>query len=118
MERLSPTEEEVMQAIWHTGSGFIRDFVNAMKEPPPYTTIASTVKNLERKGFVKSKRMANSYWYQPTISIETYNRNHFAHIVKDYFSNSYKEVVSFFAREQKISPEELKEIIAMIEQKK
>lgn len=118
MEQLSPAEEEVMQAIWQTEGGFIRDFMNIMSAPPPYTTIASTVKNLERKGFVKSKRMANSYWYQPAISIEVYNRNHFSHIVKDYFSNSYKEVVSFFAREQKISPEELKEIIAMIEQKK
>ncbi|WP_118974243.1 BlaI/MecI/CopY family transcriptional regulator [Taibaiella koreensis] len=118
MEKLSPAEEEVMQAIWHTGGGFIRDFVSAMKAPPAYTTVASTVKNLERKGFVRSKRMANSYWYQPAISIEAYQRNHFSHIAKDYFSNSYKEMVSFFAQEQKISPEELKEIIAMIEQKK
>lgn len=107
-----------MQAIWKTGGGFIRDFVSVMNTPPPYTTVASTVKNLERKNFVKSRKMANSYWYQPAISTEAYNRNHFSHIVKDYFSNSYKEMVSFFAKEQKISPEELKEIIAMIEHKK
>lgn len=118
MEQLSPQEEEVMLAIWQTEGGFIRDFLSKLKDPPAYTTIASTVKNLERKGFVKSKKMANSYWYQPALSAEAYNRSHFSQVAKDYFSNSYKEMVTFFAREQKISPEELKEIIAMIENKK
>lgn len=118
MEPLSHTEEKVMQAIWKTEGGFIRDFIAAMEATPPYTTVASTVKNLEQKHFVKSRKMANSYWYLPALSAEAYNRNHFSHIVKDYFSNSYKEMVSFLAKEQKISPQELKEIIAMIEHKK
>ncbi len=118
MEQLSPAEEEVMLIIWKTEGGFIRDFMDHMKAPPPYTTVASTVKNLERKGFVKSKKMANSFWYQPAVLVEAYNRSHFSQVVKGYFSDSYKELVTFFAREQKISTEELKEIIAMIENKK
>ena len=36
-------------------------------------------------------------------------------VVKDYFSDSYKELITFFAKEQKISSEELKEIIKLIE---
>lgn len=118
MEKLSATEEEVMQVIWKKEAGFVRDFMEDLKDPPPYTTLASIIKNLEKKGFLKSRKMANSYQYEPVISWEAYNRNHLSHVVKDYFSNSYKEMVSFFAREKKISPEELKEIIAMIEQKK
>jgi predicted transcriptional regulator len=118
MEKLSVQEEEVMQPIWKKGGGFIRDFMEEMKNPPPYTTLASTVKNLEKKGFVKSRKLSNSYWYQPVISQEAYNRNHLSHVVKDYFSNSYKEMVTFFAKERKISPDELKEIIAMIEKNK
>ena len=118
MEKLSQAEEELMQAIWKKEGGFIRDFMEQLKDPPPYTTLASTAKNLEKKGFVKSRKMANSYWYQAVISAEAYNRNHLSHVVKDYFANSYKDMVTFFAREQKISPEELKEIIDLIEQKK
>lgn len=118
MEQLSPAEEEVMLIIWKSEGGFIRDFMGSMEDPPPYTTLASTVKNLERKGFVKGKKMANSFWYQPALPAEAYNRSHLSQVVKGYFSDSYKELVTFFAREQKISPEELKEIIEMIENKK
>lgn len=118
MEQLSPAEEDIMLVIWKTEGGFIRDFMSRMKDPPPYTTIASTIKNLERKGFVRSKKMANSYWYEPACPAEAYKRSHFSQVAKDYFSNSYKEIVAFFAKEEKISPEELKEIIAMIENKK
>lgn len=104
-----------MLIIWRKKSGFIRDFIEDMKEPLPYTTVASIVKNLEKKGFVKSQRMANSYKYQAKIPQKNYNLNHLSQTAKNYFSNSYKEMVSFFAKEQKISSEELKEIIRMIE---
>lgn len=36
-------------------------------------------------------------------------------VVKNYFDNSYKELVSFFVEQKKVSPKELKEIIEMIE---
>ncbi|MGV2480142.1 UNVERIFIED_CONTAM: BlaI/MecI/CopY family transcriptional regulator, partial [Salmonella enterica subsp. enterica serovar Weltevreden] len=35
--------------------------------------------------------------------------------VNDYFQSSYKELVAFFAKDKKISAEELKEIIDLIE---
>ena len=117
MEKLSGSEEEVMQAIWQQKEGFIRDFIDRIPGSPPYTTVASIVKNLERKQYIKAKKVANSYWYTPLIDVAVYNRNHLSALVKDYFSNSYKEIVSFFAKEQKISPDELKEIIKMIEKK-
>ena len=36
---------------------------------------------------------------------------------KRYFDNSYKNMVSFFAKEEKISAEELREILDLIENK-
>ena len=35
--------------------------------------------------------------------------------VNNYFKNSFKEMVSFFAKDEKISPEDLKDIIREIE---
>jgi len=49
MEKLSPQEEDAMQAIWKTGEGSVKSFMAAMSTPGPYTTVASTVKNLEKK---------------------------------------------------------------------
>ncbi len=108
-----------MQVIWETGSGFIKDFLEKMPEPkPPYTTLASTVKNLEKKGFLESEKLGNSYRYQPLLKAEDYKKRFMKGFVGDYFKSSYKELVAFFAKEQQISAEELKEIIQMIENKK
>ena len=78
-------------------------------------TLASIVKNLERKKYVKAKRYGNTYEYRPLIPQEEYKRTFMGSVVNNYFENSYKEMVSFFAKEQKISTDELKEIIDMIE---
>ena len=119
MKKLSIQEEETMQAIWQLpDGGFVREFMEHFEEPPPYTTLASTVKNLEKKGFLKGKKMANSIFYKPIVSAEEYKRVHLSGVVKNYFQNSYKELVTFFAQDKKISPKELKEIISIIEKKK
>jgi predicted transcriptional regulator len=68
MEKLTLQEEEAMQAVWQSQEGFIKDFLDLMNEPkPPYTTLASTIKNLERKGFLTSEKLGNSYRYRPAI---------------------------------------------------
>jgi predicted transcriptional regulator len=116
MEKLSQQEEEAMQAVWQCESGFIKDFLDQMEEPkPPYTTLASTIKNLERKGFLKGDKIGNSYCYKPLIKEEEYKKRFMNGFVSDYFENSYKDLVTFFAKEKKISASELKEIIKLIE---
>ena len=116
MEKLSKQEEEAMQAVWQCGSGFIKDFLDQLPEPkPPYTTLASTIKNLERKGFLNSEKMGNSWRYSPAIQEEEYKKRFMNGFVSDYFQNSYKDLVTFFANEKKISASELQEIIKLIE---
>ena len=119
MEKLTIQEEEAMQAIWQNSGGFIKDFLDLMTEPkPPYTTLASTVKNLERKGFLKGDKMGNTYCYTPIIMEADYKKRFMNGFVSDYFQNSYKELVTFFAKEKKISANELQEIINLIENHK
>ena len=118
MERLTNQEEEIMLVIWNKSGGYIKDFLEALSEPkPPYTTVASIVKNLERKGYISSKRYGNTYYYSPVIAEGDYKRKYVSGIVRNYFENSYKEMVTFFAREQKISSEYLQDIIDIIEKK-
>jgi len=116
MEKLSQQEEEAMQAVWQFGPGFIKDFLDQLAEPkPPYTTLASTVKNLERKGFLKGEKLGNSFRYLPMIQEEEYKKRFMNGFVSNYFQNSYKDLVTFFANEKKISATDLKEIIKLIE---
>lgn len=116
MEKLSHQEEEAMQAVWKTGEGNVKLFLDNMDNPgTPYTTLASTIKNLEKKGYLSSRLIGNSYLYKPLISEDEYKKKFMNGFVKDYFANSYKELVNFFIDEKKLTAKELKEIISMIE---
>jgi BlaI family penicillinase repressor len=118
MEKITQQEEQAMQAIWATGEGNVKAFLENMEEPlPPYTTLASTIKNLEKKGYLQSRLLGNTYLYKPTINETDYKKQFMKGFVKDYFADSYKELVNFFVAEKKISPAELKDIISLIETK-
>jgi len=119
MEKLTPQEEQAMMAAWKTGEGNVKMFLENMEDPkPPYTTLASTIKNLEKKGLLSSRLVGNAYLYKPAITEEAYKQTFMSGVVKNYFANSYKELVNFFVEQKKLSPEELKEIIDMIEGRK
>jgi BlaI family transcriptional regulator, penicillinase repressor len=119
MEKLTPPEEQAMQVIWKTGEGHMKLFLKQMEEPkPPYTTLASTVKNLEKKGFLSSRLVGNAYLYKPAVSEEEYKKKFMSGVVQNYFANSYKELVNFFVEQKKLSAKELQEIIDLIEEKK
>lgn len=108
-----------MQLIWRNGGGFIKELLDKMPgEKVPYTTLASTVKNLQRKGYVRAVKYANAYRYEPVVDEETYKKSFVNGFVRGYFKNSYKELVTFFAREEKITADELDEIIRMIKDDK
>jgi len=115
MEKLTHVEEEVMQSIWRTGEGNVKSFMENLDEPAPYTTVASIVKNLERKGYISSRLLGNAYLYKPAVTEAAYKNKFMGSVVKEYFDNSYKEMVNFFVEQKKLSAKELKEIINMIE---
>lgn len=119
MEKLTHQEETVMLHIWQLKECVVKDIVNEMDDPkPPYTTVASVVRNLEQKDYLNSKKYGNVWVYSPRIREDEYKKAFMSNVVKSYFENSYKELVSFFVKEEKISPEELKEIMQMIEKGK
>lgn len=115
MEKLTHVEEEAMQAVWRTGEGNVKAFMEHLDEAIPYTTVASIIKNLEKKDFLSSRLVGNAYLYKPAISEEEYKKKFMGNVVKEYFDNSYKELVNFFVEQKKLSAKELKEIITMIE---
>ena len=117
MDKLTHQEESVMLKIWELQECVIKDIVDKFEEPkPPYTTVASVVRNLEQKGYLNTKKYGNVKVYTPKIKENTYKKVFLKEVVKDYFENSYKELVSFFVKEQKMSDTELDEIIKIIEQ--
>jgi BlaI family penicillinase repressor len=119
MERLTQPEEDALRALWHIGPGFVKDVLEQLPTPqPPYTTLASTLRNLERKQYVKAEKLGNSYRYTALVSAEDYQRRSLGALVREHFRDSYKDLVSFFAKEEKVSAADLQEIIKLIEKQK
>lgn len=116
MERLTAQEEEVMLYIWKLGSCVIRDIVNEMPEPrPPYTSVASVVRNLEKKEYISARKVGIIMEYTPLIKENEYKRVFMSNVVKDYFTGSYKEMVSFFVQDRKLSRKDLQDLMNLIE---
>ncbi len=65
----------------------------------------------------KARLAGNTYLYHPVISGEEYKKKFMNSVVKNYFDNSYKELVNFFVDQKQLSSEELKEILKLIEGK-
>lgn len=108
-----------MRGFWKFGGGFIKEVMELLPAPrPPYTTLASTVRNLERKGYLSSRKLGNTYRFVPSVTAEEYRRQHLGALVTDYFRGSYKELVLFLAQEQKISSEELQDVIDMTDSRR
>jgi predicted transcriptional regulator len=119
MEKLTNKEEEIMRVLWQLKKAFVKEVVAELPDPKPhYNTISTIIRNMEDKGFIEHQAFGKTHQYYPSISKEEYRKKFMQKTIQQYFENSYKNVVSFFAKEEKISVEELKEIITLIEKNK
>lgn len=115
MEDLTAKEEEVMQILWDLERAMVRDIMTRLpNSDQPYTTVASIVRILEKKGFVSHKPYGKTHEYFPLISKTEYRRRKFKGLITQYFDNSIESVVSFLVKEEKIDPRELEELTRLI----
>ncbi len=116
MRELTRAEEQVMQVLWKLKKGFVKDILEHLDEPKPaYNTVSTIVRILQDKGFVDHKAYGRTHEYFPLISKKEYSKMHLDTFVKDYFSNSFEKMVTFFAREKSISVKEMSEIMKIME---
>ena len=116
MKKLTRKEEEIMNLFWDKGAMFVKELLELYDEPKPhFNTLSTMVRTLEANGYVDHKAYGNSYQYYPVISREDYAGSSFKGLISSYFNNSYLSAVSALVKEEKISVEELKELIEQIE---
>jgi BlaI family transcriptional regulator, penicillinase repressor len=111
MKELTRAEEQVMQILWKRGECFVGDLLDDFPDPKPaYNTVSTITRILVKKGFVGFQSFGKSHKYHPLISKEDYTRTYFRRFVKNYFGDSYRDMVSFFTREENLSLDELEGI--------
>ncbi len=108
-----------MNLLWEHGPMFVREMLEYYAEPRPhFNTVSTTVRILEDKGFVSHEAVGSSHRYQAAVAPDFFRSRSLTQVVKDYFNNSYTQVVSTLVEEEKVSVEELRKIIGMIERRK
>ncbi|AWI26954.1 BlaI/MecI/CopY family transcriptional regulator [Flavobacterium pallidum] len=118
MQNLTNKEEEIMHILWKLKKAFVKDVMAEITtEQPHYNTLSTIVRNLEEKGYVAHTAYGNTHQYYPIVALEDYRKKFMNTAIENYFNNSYKNMVSFFAQEEKISAKELREILDIIEKK-
>jgi predicted transcriptional regulator len=119
MEKLTNKEEEIMRILWKLKAAFVKEIMSEISEENlHYNTVSTIVRNLEEKKYVTHKAYGKTHQYIPVVSKEEYRTQFMNMATRKFFDSSYKNVVSFFAKEEKISADELREILEIIEKKK
>lgn len=112
MEKLTATEEEIMQHIWDLKACTVSQILERYgDERPPHSTISSVVRILEKKGFVDHKAYGRTYEYHPLVSKKAYTKRSLKQLVTDYFAGSPNELVSFLVKEEQINADEMEALI-------
>jgi BlaI family penicillinase repressor len=119
MEELTKAEERIMQVLWKLQHAFVKDIIEELDDDPkpPYNTISSIVRLLEKKGYVSYKAYGKTYEYFPAISKEDYTKTTFSKLFSGYFDNSPSNLLSFMVKEEKLSEADIEELKALINKK-
>jgi len=118
LPKLTFKEEEIMHVIWMLEKAFVKEIVEKLDEEIHYNTVSTMVRNLEDKKFVSHEAFGKTHRYFPLVKKADYSKQVLNSTTRKFFDGSYKNLVSFFAKEENISTEELREIIQIIEKNK
>lgn len=119
LKELTRAEDQVMQVLWKLEKAFVKDIIEHLPKPrPAYNTISTIIRILETKGFVDHKAYGKTHEYFPLVSKEEYTKFYLNNLVKGYFNGSFNNLVSFFAKENKVDLQDLEKLLAELKNNK
>lgn len=105
-----------MRLLWENGPMYVRTMLDHYSEPRPhFNTVSTTVRILEEKGYVGHEVISGSHLYYALVKPEEFRERSLTQLVKNFFGNSYASVVSSLAEQEKVSVDELRHIIEIME---
>ena len=118
-QKLTRSEEEIMQVLWELGEGFLKDIVERMPAPKPHSnTVATLLKILVDKGFVMFTTHGRNNCYRAKVSKSAYGKKSVQQVLKGYFNGSAANLVSQFLQDDKLSVEEMEALLKTIKSAK
>ncbi len=118
-KQLTKAEEQIMQVLWQLSEGSVKEVIEKLPEPKPaYNTVSTIVRILETKEFVGHRAKGRGYVYFPLVEKAVYSNHSLHKLMNGYFGGSFKSMVSFFMKENKLDVSELEHILKEINPKK
>ena len=116
LEELTKTEERIMQLFWKLKKAFVKDIIEQLSDDPkpPYNTISSVVRILEKKGYLSYNAYGKTHEYFPVVSKAEYRKTYIRKLLSGYFDNSPASLMSFIVKEENLSEEEIEKLKDMI----
>lgn len=119
IKELTKAEDQVMQLLWKLEKAFVKDIIEKMPEPKPaYNTVSTIIRILETKGFVNHKAYGKTHEYFPAVTKEKYTKFYLNNLIKGYFNGSFQNLVSFFAKENKLDTQDIEKLLEEMKNKK
>ncbi|MDE6534794.1 MAG: BlaI/MecI/CopY family transcriptional regulator [Muribaculaceae bacterium] len=113
--KLTEREEELMRLFWQHGPMFVREVLEYLPEPKPHVnTVATFVRLLEQKGVLAHEAIGHNHRFYPTVSTEEYSRSALRSVISRYFNNSLHGAISALISDEKLSDDEITELIEMV----
>jgi len=116
---LTEAELRIMNVLWVKGSGTVQQVLDSITEKPvlAYNSVLTTIRVLERKGYLKHLKDGRAHVYTPLVEKKEATRTEIRHLVSRFFKDSHEQLVLNLLEDQGIGPEEIDHLREMLIQK-
>lgn len=117
---LTESELRLMNVVWDRGPSTVKDVLDALPADPPlaYTTILTTLRILEEKGYLDHEKDGRAFLYKPRVPREQARQSALRHVLSRFFENSAEQLVSNLLKSEKLSSAEMKRLRKLVEEAK
>ncbi len=110
---LTAKEEQIMQILWKLNKAFVKEIIEQLPNPkPPYNTVSSIVRKLESEGYIGYEAFGKTHRYYPILKQKQFKKQAFRSLLSNYFENSHTELLSYFVKEEKLTKEEINQLLS------
>ncbi len=113
---LTEAELRIMNVLWIRGSGTVQEVLDSITEKPvlAYNSVLTTIRVLERKGYLKHLKDGRAHVYTPVVGQKEATRSEIRHLVSRFFKDSHEQLVLNLLEDQGIGPEEMVRLRQML----
>ncbi|MGZ3497682.1 MAG: BlaI/MecI/CopY family transcriptional regulator [Vulcanimicrobiaceae bacterium] len=113
---LTEAELRLMEVLWQKGRATVADVTSALPPPPiAYSTVLTTMRILEQKGYVDHQEDGRAYVYRPIVAREDAAKSAVGQLLSKFFKNNSGELALRLVADERPSDEELRRLKALIE---